>query len=140
MNRLDQSGTDGGGRAQGASLLRDGLFGTSLAPRDFAPAPPRCASDARSAGRGATLCDGGAPHAYTTPLAVEPGVLHTSGVKLVLVQPELAYDPQADNLGAVTRIVEPHADGLGPDRSVRAGASPSAIPSVRRVGCNAIAE
>jgi len=36
-------------------------------------------------------------------------------MKLVLVQPRLLYDPQADNPGLVRRVLEPYAEELGPD-------------------------
>jgi len=36
-------------------------------------------------------------------------------LKLVLVQPELAYDAAADNLGIVRQALAPHATALGPD-------------------------
>jgi predicted amidohydrolase len=36
-------------------------------------------------------------------------------MKLLLVQPELAYDPTADNAGVVERLVLPFASSLGPD-------------------------
>lgn len=70
-------------------------------------------------------------------------------MKLVLVQPELSYDPRADNLGTVTRLVEPYADALDANdvvllpehfdvRPSRADYERDVTGLARRLGCHVV--
>ncbi len=70
-------------------------------------------------------------------------------MKLVLVQPLLAYDANADNVGAVARLLEPHSGEREPDdvvvlpehfdlRPSRAAYEDGVRALARRLGCHVV--